>query len=179
MSRSRNRNRREKGERGGGGKGENGAHLNAQVGVQEDLTLEGLVAVVGDDDGGDEALLGQGDAVDEGEGVGPEGGGVGVEGGGGEAEVELDAGVGGPGRRGRLGRRLAEELPPRGAREPVLRQARGRGVVGGRAEDLWRGGRTRRTRGYSSAPVRPHTHSLSSEHARDPSRRGGCTAAAA
>ena len=61
--------------------------------MQEDLALEGLVAVVGDDDGGGEAVLGQGDAVDEGEGVGPEGLGVVAEGGGGQAEVELNAGV--------------------------------------------------------------------------------------
>ena len=109
-----------------------GTYLNAQVGVHQNLAVKGRRSViVGGDDAGGQALAGEGDAVNQVELEGPGSGGLGVEprGGRAQAEVELDA-------DGGLGRRLAQELPPRRAREPVLRQVLGLRVVRGRAKDL-------------------------------------------
>ena len=108
-------------------------YLDAQVSMQEDLGLEGFGAVIGDNNAGAKPVLAQSDAVDEVEAVGPESLGLVVEGGRRQAEVELNRGVR---RARRLRRRLAQELPPRVARESVLRQLRRRRVVGGSAEDL-------------------------------------------
>ncbi len=111
--------------------------------MQQDLAVKRLGVVVGGDDAGGEAVALEGDAVDEVEAEGPVDGGEGVEPGrvGAQAEVELDGGLVG-GRPGhRLGGRLAQELPPRGAGEAVLREGLGLGVGWGRAEDLWIWGR--------------------------------------
>lgn len=108
-------------------------YLDAEIGVQERLKLKRLVAVVGDDNGGGQALAGQGDAVEEAKLVGP---GLAVLVGerlGREAKVELDVGA------VALAGRLAEELPARVAREAVLRELLGGLAVAACAKDLWYG----------------------------------------
>lgn len=110
--------------------GEGLAHLDAQVGVHQDLNVKGHVALVGDDDGGGEGLAVEGDAVDSAKLIGPEGAGLFVDALGGETKVELDA-IG-----GRLRRRLAEELPAGDAGEAVLGELAELGVVGRGSEDL-------------------------------------------
>ncbi len=64
--------------------------------MQEDLGLEGIATVVGNDDASAESVLAEGDAIDEGEAVGPVRLGVRAERGRRQAEVELDRRVRGP-----------------------------------------------------------------------------------
>jgi hypothetical protein len=99
--------------------------------VQERLKLKGLVAVVGNDNGGGEALAGEGDAVEKAEAVGP---GLLVLVGqrlGREAKVELDVGA------VALAGRLAEKIPSRVAREAVLGEFFGFFAVAARAKNLF------------------------------------------
>lgn len=104
--------------------------------MRQHLEVPGLVVLVGDDQGGGEAGPLQGDAVDDVELVGPQLLCGGVERGAAQAEVELDREVLGGRVAGRLAGGLAQELPPRRAREAVLRQLGRGGVVGRGAEDL-------------------------------------------
>jgi hypothetical protein len=97
--------------------------------VQQGLELKGSLAVVGDDEGGDEVLGLEGDAVEQGVLVRPEGLDGLVDVVGGQAKVELDA------RGCALGGRLAQELPARVSCEAVLGQLGDGGVVRG-AENL-------------------------------------------
>ena len=106
--------------------------------MQQHLAVERLVAFIGNDQASGQGLPVEGDAVDEAEGVRPQRPGLVVEVRGTQAKVELDGQVGGGRVRRRLGRRLAQELPVGGAREAVLGELRGGGMVGSLAEDLFR-----------------------------------------
>ena len=106
---------------------------DAEIRVQQRLELKGLIAVISDDNAGSESIRRQGDAVDEGEGEGPELFGLVGDGGLAKAKVELDRGVG---LTGRLCRRLAQEIPSRVAGETVLGKLGCGLMVRRRAEDL-------------------------------------------
>jgi DNA-binding transcriptional regulator YdaS (Cro superfamily) len=97
--------------------------------MQQRLELKRHLAIIGDDERGVEALAVERHAVDQAKRVRPQLPGRLVEVLGREAKVELDA------RRGTLARRLAEELPPRIAREAVLGELLDRVPAVG-AEDL-------------------------------------------
>lgn len=62
--------------------------------MQQDLRVEWLVVVVGDNQAGSQALAAEIDAVDEVESVGPLALGLGADTGGAQAKVELDGEVG-------------------------------------------------------------------------------------
>lgn len=107
--------------------------------MHQHLALKRPLVVIRHDDARRQALPVQRDAVDQVELVRPRLARRGVEPLGRRAQpkVELDGEVRRARGGGRLARRLAEELPPRRPREAVLRELRGCGVVGGRAEDLF------------------------------------------
>lgn len=62
--------------------------------MHQDLKVDGLSTVISNNDAGAQRLGSQGDAVDNGEGVRPLALDTVLEGVGGEAEVELDGGIG-------------------------------------------------------------------------------------
>lgn len=107
-------------------------YVNGKICVQQRLELKRHVAVVCDDERRVEALLVEGHAVQQAKLVRPGGLELVVDALGREAKVELDAG----GARGPFAGGLAEELPPRVAREAVLLQLGGGLVIGRGAKDL-------------------------------------------
>jgi hypothetical protein len=108
-------------------------YLDSQVRVQQELKLEARLALVAHIDHGLQPVLGQRDAVHEAKVERPRRARLVAQPRAAQPKVELDR----IGVERVLGRRLAEELPARRAREAVLRERRRR-VSGfrGRAEDL-------------------------------------------
>lgn len=100
------------------------------------LEIKGLVALVAHVEHGLQAVLAQRDAVLQAEVEGPRLAHVVGEVVGREAKVEAHGVVAALGQRAGLGRRLAQILPARDAREAVLRQRRCRVVLWWWTEDL-------------------------------------------
>lgn len=98
--------------------------------MQQGLELERNVAIVGDDQGGVQAVPVKHDAVDESKLVGPQLLGLFRNALGGEAKVELDTGA------GALAGGLAKKLPSRVTGEAVLAELGGGLVIGGGSKDL-------------------------------------------